>query len=316
MERITLPALAPLTLTLPSPAAQTLTLPTPEPIRLVLPASMIPQAPRLAAGSVEGSVSVSGSATEAARAIGRASGTVSGAVTVSAAAKARAVADGGIAAAATLSGMTGARLAGTITGSASITGKAVAKLSGAVTAAASIVGTAKARLTGGLAATGDVYIATTAAARATATGGIAAAASVAGTAIQALAAPSRVNKSGDQDIASSSVSETLTGWVLAAGYQGAATTNGLLVVGSGTVNITAQVKGSGGGNNKFLKIMRNGIQVGSEVQATTTNISASASSVAVSNGDVVSVMYRGVGTLSSQRKAFGGAETYIQITAV
>lgn len=309
-EVLRLPAVETLTLQLPTPAENVLTLPTPEPLQIVLPASMIPQAPRLTAGGVAGEATISGVATEAARAIARASGTLSGAASITGAAKARAVATGGITGAGTLSGVAGARAVGTLTGTGSLAGKAIAKLAGVVAGAASIVGAVKTLLSGGVTSSGTVS--GTAAAKAVASGTITGAASITGTAIQMLVAPSRVNKNGNQII--SSAWGTVTGWTLAPGYQGAATTNGLLIIGSGTVDITAQVR-SPIGHYQYLRIMRNGVQVGPEGSANAISVSTSATGIAVNDGDVISLTWNGLGTGDIYKTVNGGTDTYIQITA-
>ncbi len=99
-EVLRLPAVEPLTLQLPAPMVNVLTLPTPKPLQIVFPTSMIPQAPRLAAGSITGEATVSGVATEAARAIARASGSLAGSTSIAGTAKARAVVAGSITASA------------------------------------------------------------------------------------------------------------------------------------------------------------------------------------------------------------------------
>ncbi len=92
-----------------------------------------------------------------------------------------------------------------------------------------------------------------------------------------VATPSRVNKSGDQSFTASTYT-TPIGWTLAAGYAGAAVSNGLLVVGSGTVDISAQVTAATSTLSKRLQILRNGVQVGDEgaVGGSTPVITASA----------------------------------------
>lgn len=132
-----------------------------------------------------------------------------------------------------------------------------------------------------------------------------------------VASPSRVNKSGDQILPTTSSYYTATGWTLAPGYQGQATTNGQLVVGAGTVNIAAQVRAQISGGNKYLRIMKNGVQVGpeGEVGSSTLIVSTSANSISVDDGDVISVSVRLLGTLDASRTIVGGSESFIQITA-
>ncbi|ASN69202.1 hypothetical protein 7S3_24 [uncultured Caudovirales phage] len=127
-------------------------------------------------------------------------------------------------------------------------------------------------------------------------------------------APSRVNKSGNQVV--SSAWGTVTDWTLAGGYQGAATTNGLLVVGAGTVDITTQIT-SPVGHYQYVRIMRNGVQVGPEGfnNATTPTVSTTAAGITVNDGDVISVTYNGIGTGDINKTVSGGSGTYIQITA-
>lgn len=130
-----------------------------------------------------------------------------------------------------------------------------------------------------------------------------------------VASPSRVNKSGDQSF-TASTSTTPIGWTLAAGYKGAATSNGLLVVGSGTVDISAQVTAATSTLSKRLQILRNGVQVGDEgaVGGSTPVIAASANGVAVSDGDVISLSVRTTSGGSTYTIS-GGPDTFIQITA-
>ncbi|MBM4686264.1 hypothetical protein GS532_21270 [Rhodococcus hoagii] len=125
--------------------------------------------------------------------------------------------------------------------------------------------------------------------------------------------PSRVVKSGNQVVQQGNQP---TGWVLSGGYQGSATTNGLLVVGAGTVNITAQARFAASGLNRTMKITRNGSQIGSGSASGSSNlVSASASSVTVGDGDVISFTHTVSATGDAWLTVVGGADTYIQITA-
>lgn len=130
--------------------------------------------------------------------------------------------------------------------------------------------------------------------------------------------PQRMNKSGTQSISASTMTK-VTGWTADAGYPSTAiTSDGLVVTGSGTMVIHAQVVFAGAGTTANTKGCQ--IKVNSTVVATFTGTTSTATwggtqSIALANGDVITMeATHSSATASNRVVQASGTYLYFDIT--
>lgn len=108
----------------------------------------------------------------------------------------------------------------------------------------------------------------------------------------------------------------VTGWELADGSLGQAGTNGLVVTGSGTVDVSVSLRIiSTSTLSRSVRVTLNDVALGDNVEfpGSTTVLTRTLNAVAVNPGDVLSVWILTSTSLSSQRYVMPGADTFINI---
>ncbi|WP_157383633.1 hypothetical protein [Prescottella equi] len=108
----------------------------------------------------------------------------------------------------------------------------------------------------------------------------------------------------------------VTGWELADGSLGQAGTNGLVVTGSGTVDVSVSLRIiSTSTLSRSVRVTLNDVALGDNVEfpGSTTVLTRTVNAVAVNPGDVLSVWILTSTSLSSQRYVMPGADTFINI---
>ncbi|NKT91719.1 hypothetical protein GS854_25245 [Rhodococcus hoagii] len=129
--------------------------------------------------------------------------------------------------------------------------------------------------------------------------------------------PSRVVKSSPNFPYPQNTWTRVTGWELAAGSLGQAGVNGLVVTGSGTVDVSVSLRIiSTSTLSRSVRVTLNDVALGDNVEfpGSTTVLTRTVNAVAVNPGDVLSVWIVTATSISSQRFVMPGADTFINIT--